>query len=160
MQKNQYSLGLLIMLIGVVIILGKLGVFTFLGVVFWPVFVLAPGVLFHLLYLGRVLPSGVLIPGGMLVTYSLLFFFCSIAGWGAMGYLWPGFILGVAIGLYEFYIFDPHHPKGAFMGSIILALIAAVFFSFTILFTIGIYFIAGALILIGLVMVFNQRKSR
>lgn len=58
MEKSRFSLGLIIILVGVVILLGKLGVFHFVGAIFWPIFVLAPGILFHLLFFGRLLPSG------------------------------------------------------------------------------------------------------
>lgn len=158
MERNQISLGLIIILVGVAILLGKFGVFSFVGAVFWPVFVLAPGVLFHLFFFARIPPSGVLIPGGILVTYSLLFFLCNIVGWGAMGYLWPVFILGVAVGLYEFYLFNDSKPRGALVAAMILALIAAVFLSFTFLFSVGIHFIAASLILIGIIMIFYNRK--
>jgi hypothetical protein len=159
MVRNQYSLGIMIILIGIVILLGKFGVFSFLGALFWPVFVLAPGLLFHFLFFGRVLPSGVLIPGGILTTYSLMFFFCNIFGWQAMAYIWPGFILGVAVGLYEFYLFDRHQPRGALIASIILTVIAAVFFGFTLLFSGGVYFVAIGLILLGVLLIFRNKQS-
>src|SRR4051794_13322915 len=102
MSKNQYSVGILILVAGVIILFGKLGVFGFIGSVFWPLFILVPGVLLHVLFFGRMLPAPVLIPGGILSTYGLLFLVCNITSWGTMTYLWPVFILGVAVGLYEF----------------------------------------------------------
>src|SRR5690554_3461193 len=98
MQANRMSIGIIIILLGIFILLGKLGVIAFVWSIFWPVFVLAPGILFHLFFFSRVMPAGVLIPGGILVTYSLMFFYCGLFGWHSMSYLWPGFILGVAIG--------------------------------------------------------------
>lgn len=157
MQRNQYSLGFIVILAGIVILLGKFGVFEFVAGFFWPVFVLAPGLLLHFLFFARMLPSGVLIPGGILTFYSLMFFFCNIVGWEHMGWLWPGFILGVAVGLYEFYLFDRSHPKGAFTAALVLAIIASVFFCFTIIFSEGVYFVAVLLIVVGGFMMYRPR---
>jgi hypothetical protein len=159
LTNNRYSIGLIIVAVGVILLLGKLGVFGFFWDVFWPVFVLAPGLLFHVLYFNRVLPSGVLIPGGILVTNSIIFFLCTIFSWNLMAYLWPGFIFAVAVGLYEYYLFDKHSPRGTFVAAIILAIVSGVCFSMTILFTVGIYFIALVLILVGVYMIFNKRRS-
>lgn len=76
-----------------------------------------------------------------------------------MSYLWPTFILGVAIGLYEFYLFDRSQPRGAFIAASILALVALIFYSLTALFTVGIYFIWVGLILVGIIIIFYNKKS-
>lgn len=159
MRTNRVSIGLVIILLGLIILLGKLGVFTFVWSIFWPVFILAPGILFHLFYFTRALPAGVLIPGGILVTYALIFFYCAIFGWDSMTYLWPGFMLGVAIGLYEYFMFSEDKPRGPLIAAIILGVISIVFFGFTLMSTNGIYFIAIALILIGVFMIVRRPRS-
>jgi hypothetical protein len=68
MSNNRYTIGLLIVSAGVILILGKLGVFSFLGNMLWPIFVLLPGLVLHYLFFNRIWPSGVLIPGAMLLT--------------------------------------------------------------------------------------------
>lgn len=151
-------MGLIIVAVGIVLLLGKLGIFGFFWGLLWPVFILAIGVLLHMLFFGRMLPSGVLIPAGILITISLIFFFCNIFGWAAMEYLWPGFIFAVAVGLYEFYLFDKDKPRGAFTAAVILAVVAALFFGLTLLFTVGIYFIALVLIIGGAVMFMKPRR--
>ena len=158
MSSNRYSIGLILAAVGIILLLGKLGVFGFFWHVFWPIFVLAPGLLLHALYFSRTLPSAVLIPGGILVTISILFFLCTIFSWGLMAYLWPGFILAVAVGLYEFYLFDRHSPRGIFIAAVILAIAAGVLFGMTILFTVGIYFIALVLIAAGIYMALGRRR--
>lgn len=160
LSNNRYSIGIIIVAVGLVLLLGKIGVFSFIWSVFWPIFVLAPGLLLHALYFGRMLPSGVLIPGGILVTNSIIFFMCTFFGWGMMKYLWPGFILAVAVGLYEFYFFDKHNPRGVLVASIILASIAAVMFGMTILFAVGVYVIAFVLIAVGAYMIFGRGQRR
>jgi hypothetical protein len=159
MAKNNYSLGLILIVLAVVLLLGKLGVIGFLGNLFWPIFILLPGILFHILYFSRILPVGVLVPGGMLVTYSILFFYCNVFGWSSMAYLWPGFIFGVAVGLYELHIFNRSGSRGPFTAALVLAVVSFVFFAIAFLFTIGIYFIAVVLIGIGLIMMVKRRKT-
>lgn len=159
MARNNYTMGLLLIGIAVVLLLGKLGVFSALGAFFWPVFVLLPGLVFHYLYFSRVLPAGVLVPGGILITYSLMFFWCNLFGWDSMAYLWPGFIFGVAVGLYELHVFDPRNARGAFTAALVLSIIAGVFFAFAFLFTVGIYFIALVLIAAGVYLMMSRKRG-
>lgn len=72
---------------------------------------LIPGVLLHVLYFGRLIPAAALVPGGMLSVYALVFLFSNWFGWGYMKFLWPFFILGLAVGLYEYYMFDSSTQK-------------------------------------------------
>ncbi len=157
-MSRSYTGGILIIILGVILLLGKFGVFGFLGNL-WPLFVLIPGLLFHFFFFARMLPSGVLIPGGILTVYALMFFYCNVFGWHAMGYLWPGFILGVAIGLYEFYLFSVDHPRGALLASLIVGGISVVFFGFTLLLAGGVYFIAVALIAVGLYLIYRRPRA-
>ncbi|MFD0869871.1 Uncharacterised protein [Chlamydia abortus] len=159
MQRNNFSIGVLLIGIAVVLILGKLGVFSFLGYIFWPLIVLAVGLGLHFLFFSKVLPSGVLVPGGMLVTYSVLFFLCNLFGWHWMKYLWPFFIFGVAVGLYELYLFDRNSPRQLWLVSIVLAVISAVFFALMFIFTGGIYVVAAILLAAGLFMVLRRPKT-
>jgi len=153
MNRSSYFSGMAIIVVGIVLLLGKIGIFDFIGSMIWPIFVLLLGLFFHFLFFAKGIPSGVLVPGGILTFYSFMFIYCNIFGWDSMRYLWPGFIMGVAIGLFETYYFDPNKPKAAFIGSAILATIAAIFFSFTLLLTSGIYIVAAALIILGLAMI-------
>lgn len=158
MKNQQFSLGIVIIALGLFILLGKLGIFQFVGSMLWPLFVLLPGLIFHVLFFYRVLPSGVLIPGGILVLLSLMFFFCNLVGWDAMAYLWPGFIAAVALGLYEFYLFDSYRPRAALIGAVVLGIIAAVFFAFILLFSSGVYFLAAVLIAAGIFLLMRRPK--
>ncbi len=153
MNRSSYVSGMVIILVGIFLLLGKIGVFDFIGSMIWPVFVLIPGLFFHFLFFSKGVSSGILIPGGILTVISFMFFYCNALGWDSMRYLWPGFIMSVAIGLFETYFFDPNKPRAAFIGSAILATISAVFFSFTLLLASGIYFVAIGLIVLGLLLV-------
>jgi hypothetical protein len=159
MSRNNYSIGIILIAVAVVLLLGKLGVFHFLGSLLWPLFVLVPGLLLHFLFFNRVLPAGVLVPGGMLVTYSLMFFFCNLFGWYTMGYIWPGFIFGVAVGLYELYIFHRDSDRNIQKTSIVLAVLAAALFLMMILFKAGIYLIALLLVLAGILIIMRKPRA-
>ncbi|WP_138751942.1 hypothetical protein [Paenibacillus sinopodophylli] len=158
MPNNKYSAGIILLLAGLVILLGKLGVFSFLGAIFWPLLVLIPGVLLHVLYFGRLVPAVVLVPGGMLVVYALLFVVCNLFGWDSLKYLWPLFIFGVAAGLYEYYLFGSSIPRVVLSASIALAAASAVFVVLVLLWSWGIYAIAAALIAAGGWMMLSKRK--
>jgi uncharacterized membrane protein len=88
-----------------------------------------------------------------------MFFYCNLFGWGSMVYLWPGFIFGVAVGLYELHIFNRNSPRGTFIAAFILAVISLVFFTIAFLFTVSIYIIALALIGIGVVMLLKRKRT-
>lgn len=157
MPNNKYSAGIIVLLAGVVILLGKLGVFSFLGAVFWPMLVLIPGILLHVFYFGRLLPAVVLVPGGILTVYALVFMVCNLFGWDAIKYLWPLFILGIAVGLYEYYLLGSSRPRVVLTASIALAAASAVFLVLVLLWSWGIYAIAIALIAAGAWMMFGRR---
>ncbi|MFX3633117.1 MAG: hypothetical protein ACE3L7_12490 [Candidatus Pristimantibacillus sp.] len=157
MSNNKYSAGIIVLLAGVVILLGKLGVFSFLGAVFWPMLVLIPGILLHVFYFGRLFPAVVLVPGGILTVYALLFMICNIFGWDNIKYLWPLFIFGIAVGLYEYYLFGSSRPRVVLTASIALAASSAVILLSVLLWSWGIYAIAIVLIAAGAWMMFGRR---
>ncbi|MEI7026720.1 hypothetical protein [Paenibacillus sp. y28] len=158
MSKQQYSLGWLIIVIGAIIVLGKLGVFHFLGKVFWPLLLLIPGLLLHYLFFNRRFSAAMLVPGGILVSYGALFLFCTVFGWWAIRWLWPLLILGVALGLYEYYWFDRNPPRGVYVASMALGILSALLFFFIFFFSIGIYFIAAVLVISGIYLVVSRKK--
>lgn len=158
MPKNKFSAGIILLLAGIIIVLGKWGVFGFLGSIFWPLLVLIPGILIHVLYFGRIMPAVSLIPGGILVVYSLLFILCNIFGWDSLKYLWPMFILGIAVGLYEYYLFGSGVPKVVWTSAIILAATAVLFFVFALMWSWGIYLVAALLIGAGAWLTLSNRK--
>ena len=40
---------------------------------------------------------------GVLITYGIMFMLCEVLGWQLMQYIWSGFLLGPALGLYKSY---------------------------------------------------------
>lgn len=159
MSKNQYTVGLVFLIAGAVILLGKLGLFAFIGTNFWPLFLLIPGILLHVLFFGRLLPPLALIPGAILTITAFIFIICMGLGWDKMQYLWPFMILSVAAGLYEYHLFDTYHPKFPLTLAIILALAAVSLFIVMLVWGWGLYIIAIGCIAVGAWLVAG-RKTR
>nr|WP_306220555.1 hypothetical protein [Cohnella sp. WQ 127256] len=139
--------------------MGKLGVFAFIGAVFWPLFILIPGVLLHVLYFGRMVPSVALIPAGILTVVSVILMIGNWFGWGLMKYLWPLFPFAVAVGLYEYYVFGYSRSKQIWTITVSLALISIVLFVLTILWTWGVYVLAAGLIGLGAWLVIRRPRT-
>ncbi|QAY67639.1 hypothetical protein [Paenibacillus protaetiae] len=133
---------------------------------FWPtLFVIPLSLFFHWLYFFMLAPkgSGVLIPGGVLMTTGVV---CQIAMlMGNWEYMWPGFILAPAVGLFEFYWFGPRN-KWLLIPINILTILSLLFFA---LFSLGTLFnqlmgggktiAAAVLILAGALVLFSKKKD-
>ncbi|HEX7056964.1 MAG TPA: hypothetical protein VF260_07175 [Bacilli bacterium] len=158
MARNPYTGGLVLLGVGLLILLGKLGVIGMLFAWFWPAFILLLGLAFHYFFFAGTAPAGVLVPGGMLIVYALLFFVCAWFGWHLMGALWPGFILGAAAGLYEWHFFSARKPPGVMFAALILTALSVIFFSFSILFSAGVYLLAIALIVVGALLLLQKSR--
>ncbi|MCR8641951.1 hypothetical protein NV379_04705 [Paenibacillus sp. N1-5-1-14] len=158
MARKNYSLGVVLLVVAFILLLGKLGVFSFIGVHLWPLLVIGLGLLLHWLYFSRHMPPTVLIPGGALVTYGVLFFICTLFGWGLMSSLWPVFILGIAVGLYEVSMFERQTGRSFLTASIVLGLVSVGLFVLTLLVQGGVYMIIILLILAGVYMIFRKPR--
>ncbi|NMO94804.1 LiaF transmembrane domain-containing protein [Paenibacillus lemnae] len=158
-SKRDLSLGLFIIAAGVFILLGKLGVFGFLGRTLWPLVLLIPGVLLHLLYFGRRTSAGILIPAGILTVYGVLFLICSFWGWHLMSILWPALILGIGIGVYEYYLYESPRPGGALPVAAVLIVLSFILFVFSWLNTGAFYVIALILILAGIWLIYGRGRK-
>ncbi|WP_276355956.1 hypothetical protein [Cohnella caldifontis] len=158
MNKQSAAVGVLVLAAGLVILLGKLGVFAFIGNVFWPLFILIPGVLLHVLYFGRMVPSVALVPAGILTVVSVILLIGNWFGWNLMKYLWPFFLFAVAVGLYEYYIFGYSRSQMVWTASVGLAAISIILFGMTLLWTWGVYLLAAVLIAFGAWLVLRRPR--
>lgn len=158
-SKKDLTLGLFIVAAGVFILLGKLGVFGFLGRTLWPLILLIPGIVLHLLYFGRRASAAILIPGGILTVYGVLFLICSFWGWDLMASLWPLLILGIGVGVYEYYLFEYPRPGGALPIAVGLIALSVIIFIFTWLQTGAFYVIALVLIAAGIWLIYGRNRN-
>lgn len=159
-SKNDIKLGIFILAAGIVIFFGKLGVFGFLGRALWPLVILLPGLILHMLFFSRRASATVLIPAGILTVYGLLFGLCNIWGWGLMKYLWPVLLLGIAVGLYEYSIYSPRRTGGLSVIAVILGVLSLVLCFFSLLGTGTIYLIGIVFIAAGIWLITGRGRTR
>lgn len=160
-MSRQYYAGIALLAAGLIIVLGKIGFFSFIGSVLWPFALLVGGILLYVLYFGRLLPTVVLVPAGILSVYGVLFIFCTLFGWSFINQLWPLFMFGPAAGLYGYYAFEPFKPKLALQIAVVLGIATALSFGFVLITSWSIYVIGLLLIGAGLWLTLGRgRKSR
>lgn len=147
-DNNKLMTGVIILAAGILILLGKWGVFSFIGALFWPLLLLVPGILLHMLYSGRRLSAAALIPGGLLIVYGVLFMIATLWGYRTLHYLWPGFVLGIAAGLFEYHAAENSRPTGVFPVALTLLALSIILFGFT-LFTFNFLYLIAVLLIIG-----------
>ncbi len=129
MNKNNGTIGIIFVLVGVVGVLGHFFDFAFLQPWnLWPLAVLIPGICFEVGYFSSRRAPGVLVPGGILITIGLLFFFEVFTNWHFSAYTWPVYILAPAIGLFQLYLFSKPHNPGLLIPVAILSLVAGISF--------------------------------
>ena len=158
MNRSNASLGIILVAVAVFLVLGKLGVFTFLVKLLWPALEMAAGLILNYLYFRKTLPDIVLIPGGILVVYSLLFLIGTIFGWETMRILWPGYLFGIAVGLYEWAVYgNGFAPRSVYSSAIVLAVASGLLFVMVII-KANIYILAALLLIVGIF--FMLRRSR
>jgi len=131
---------------------------------FWPsMFVLPLGLLFHWLYFGVTNRRGVglLVPAGILTTVGVV---CQLSMlYDAWEILWPGFILAVAVGLFELYWFGGRN-KWLLIPIQILTVLSLLFFA---VFSVGSLFsflsgkpyLALLMVAIGAVLLIGRKKQ-
>ncbi len=142
-------LGLVLVIAGSLFTLDSLGWIHLSWGYLWPLFLLLPGIAFHAAFFaGRNQNAGLLVPGGILTVYGLLFSAMTIFGWQLMEVFWPVFILGVALGLFELYVFGPRET-GLLIPVGILSLVGFAFLFINLLHTGGSVLVGLALILAG-----------
>ncbi|AOZ91704.1 hypothetical protein [Paenibacillus crassostreae] len=159
-SKKDMKLGLLIIVAGLVILLGNLGVFGFIGRFLWPLVILIAGLALHVLYFSRRSEPIFLIPAGILTVWGLLFTICNIWGWGLMAHIWPGLVLGIAIGLYEYYLYENLRSDTLLWVAISLGLLSVVLFFFSLFRTGGTYILALILIGCGAWLIWGRRGNK
>lgn len=130
MKKGNYFVGLMLIVIGVLVLVLRsvfdIKIFEFDSSDFWVFIVLLLGLSFELGYFLTGSKPGLLIPGGIITTIGLLFMFEVATDWYFAAYTWPVYILSVAIGLFQMYLFY-NRPKGLLIPSLIIGGIAAFF---------------------------------
>ncbi len=164
MKHSHSALGILLLVIGSVMLLNNTNIFTFNMELLWPLFMIVPGVVFHLSYFGgkNRHNATVLVPGAILTIYGIYFLFSIMTNWHFSDNLWPIFPLAIGVGFYEMYYFGGKHQR-----HLTMAVILVVFSFFALLmefFHLDFnYLFPVVLIITGLIIVyqsFNRTKER
>ncbi len=156
MKRNNFIPGLLLIGAGILMFAGKLGVLDIGVGVFWPMFLIVPGLIFEFSFFTTGQNPGSLVPGGILTVYGLFFFFNILTKWTFMDSLWPVFILGPAIGLLQLYLFG-NRARGVLIAASILGIISTVMLSFT-LFGFAVDYIAPVLLILLGILILSKGK--
>ena len=156
MKTIRYLVGLLLILIGG---------FSLITYIFhlnnelihhlWFLCLLIPGLYFEMNYFQTRKNPGQLVPGGILTVIGLLFCFEILTRWDYSNYTWPIYLLAVAFGLFQLYLYD-HQDKGLLIPITILCLISFLFY--LQLFISSSLLLAIFLIIIGLYILLRKNK--
>ena len=121
----------------------------------WFLCVLIPGLYFEMNYFQTRKNPGQLVPGGILTVIGLLFCFEILTRWDYSNYTWPIYLLAVAFGLLQLYLYD-HKDKGLLIPITILCFISLLFY--VQLFISSSLLLAIFLIIIGLYILLRKNK--
>ncbi len=107
MGKHNYIWGLLMIIAGGLLLSEHFfGITIFSPMLFLPILVLGIGLSFEAGYFLNRKAPGLLVPGGILTTIGLLFFFEVTTNWQFASRTWPIYILSVVVGLFQLYLFS------------------------------------------------------
>ncbi len=156
-KRSNLVIGALLITAGILFLLSSLGMFVFDWSIIWPLSLLVPGIYMHFAFFtGIDRNAGILVPAGILTTYGLLFYANIFFGWAMMVTLWPLFLLGVAVGLFELFIFG-NRDKGLLIPVFILGGIGgSALFHNIVSFDYKTYLIPILLIGLGLLVIFRK----
>lgn len=134
-RHGTMIIGIVLILLGVLYFLDNTGIFEIyfdifdIGFIisrFWPIILIIIGLSFqYSFFSAKTSDAGVLVPGGILLVSGLT---CELSTlFHLWGYLWPGFMLAVAVGLFELYVFGTKE-KGLLVPVFILGGLSLIFF--------------------------------
>jgi hypothetical protein len=169
-KKSNIVIGGIFVLLGGMFLLKNLNVpgfyfnifdLRFLIVNLWPsLFLILPAVIMHQNFFSRRTDNaGILVPGGILLVVGVTLQL--ITTFHIERFVWPGFILAVAVGLYELYLFGGRE-KGILIPVVILGGISGMFFlsSLRLFIPFGHLLLPLLLILLGVVILFKRPSRR
>ncbi len=160
LDKGKIFSGLLLIFIGTFFLLQTLGILKVSWDYLWPLFILIPGIVFHLAFFlsgAQKNMAGLLVPGGILVVIGSLFFFEVITGWSFSHITWPIYLIAVAFGLFELWFFG-NREKGLLIPVFILTTLAIIFLMERFITTSVQKFWPLALIVLGLFLMFGKNR--
>lgn len=126
MRKGNVIWGIIFILVGVLLLLKQVYNLEILSMRnLWPFIILFIGLAFEIDYFADRRNPGVLVPGGIFMTIGFLFIFETQTSWAYSGKTWPIYLLAVAIGLLQLFIFG-NHERGLLIPISILLIISLI----------------------------------
>lgn len=127
-MKPRVVWGIFLILLGSVFLLETAGIVNSGWDTLWPLFLFVAAAAFHLgAFTGGKRNAGLLVPGGILLVISLLFFYHNVFGWENAEYTWPFYLFAVAFGLFELFLFG-EREWGLLIPVVILTGIGVMFY--------------------------------
>lgn len=165
-DERWANIAAILILAGAILLIGEIFDVR-LGADLWPLFILGPGIaLLVLAFRGEEANSGLAVPGGVLTTLGLIFFYQTWTGhWESWAYAWALIPIGVAAALYavgkrnsDETSLHTARRTARFFG--IIFIVGAVFFELLIFDRGGFsgYFLPIALVVVGGVMLWMQHN--
>jgi len=107
MKKRNSLLGIIMIFAGSLLVAGQIYDMNFISFTnLWPLFILLPGILLELSFFSLKTEPAILVLGGIFTTTGLLFFFETSTNWQYSTDTWPIYTFGLAIGLFQYYLFS------------------------------------------------------
>lgn len=159
MNKNSnIVLGAVLIVLGCLFLLSNLGYMSFSWDYIWPMALLIPGLYLHFsFFTGLDRNPGILVPAGILTTYGALFYINVFFGWHLFGSLWPLLLLGIALGLFELFLFG-NRDKGLLIPIVILGGIGISSLTGPLISELRKYLIPVVLIILGLAVILKKKS--
>ena len=137
MKKRNSLLGIIMIFAGSLLVTGQIYDMNFISFTnFWPLFILLPGILLEISFFSLKNEPAILVLGGIFTTTGLLFFFETSTNWKYSTDTWPIYTIGLAIGLFQYYLFSKRNKSLLFF---IFLLTFISIFSFAVNFLGNIY---------------------
>jgi len=165
MKKNNATLGIILLVIGGILLYNNLFHTNLFSMAYmWPMFVLGLGLVFEFNYFTTKKAPGLLVPGGILTTLGLLFFFETFTHWRFSDVTWPFYPLAVAVGLFQLYLFSGR-PKGLLIPVGILTAVGGSSFAIMFInrftsFAAHNLYVPVILIILGLFFIFGRPEKK
>lgn len=165
MKKNNPILGIVLLVLGGILLYNNIFHTNLFSMRYmWPMFVLGLGLVFEFNYFTTKKAPGLLVPGGILTSLGLLFFFEAFTHWSFSGMTWPFYPLAVAVGLFQLYLFSGR-PKGLLIPVGILTAIGGSSFAIMFInrftsFAAHNLYVPAILIILGLFFIFGRSEKK
>jgi hypothetical protein len=156
--NRSLSLGIVVIAAGIIVMLGKLGVFQALISWLWPLLLLVAGGALYMTASNRRLPSIAFLPAVVLIVLSILFLLCAWFGWHLMKVLWPLIILSISGGMHR--LAEYERSRTLRKLSLVVGATSLLLFFVTLLLQINTFIVALIFIAVGIIVIARKPRLR